>query len=304
MYADARFSAGEKTMFGYITEMDDAVGEIVGALQAAPGGLYANTVFVFSSDNGAPPAGGDVNHKEQGPNGSQGWIARNHPSRGQKTQIWEGGTKVAGFVAAPGRPDVLPKEVAGTQHHGLFHVTDWLPTLVALGSGTTARNRPLDGFDILPALAAGPAAGASPRTEMLYNINPLCGKGQAATPSAGIRVGDHKLLSYCYNISGVGGSTATGPFAAPAGTKGVDPGLFTGPVLYDLSVDPGERTNIAATHPDIVARLLARLAVHAKASVEPMQWTAPYQGPGYFCADCPLAPNGTGVGKPWGPWIE
>ena len=108
MYADARFSAGEKTMFGYITEMDDAVGEIVGALQAAPGGLYANTVFVFSSDNGAPPAGGDVNHKEQGPNGSQGWIARNHPSRGQKTQIWEGGTKVAGFVAAPGRPDVLP----------------------------------------------------------------------------------------------------------------------------------------------------------------------------------------------------
>jgi arylsulfatase A-like enzyme len=305
MYADARFSTGEKTIFGYLTEMDDAVGAIVGALKVAPGGLYANTVFVFSSDNGAPSDGAGVDHEEQGPNGSQGWIARNHPSRGQKTQIWEGGTKVAGFVAAPGRADILPASVRGTQHPGLFHVTDWLPTLATLGGGTTARNRPLDGFDILPALAAGPGAGASPRTEMLYNINPLCGKGQAKAPTAAIRVGDHKLLSYCYNVSGVGGSTATGPFAAPAGAKNVDPELTKGPVLYDLSADPGERHNIAAANPDIVAKLLARLKVYAAASVEPMQWDPPYQGPGYFCAACPKrSQNGNGVNVPWTPWIK
>ena len=212
---------------------------------------------------------------------------------------------MAGFFAAPGRADVLPAAVRGSQHHGLFHITDWLPTLVKLGGGATARNRPLDGFDILPALAAGPTAGASPRTEMLYNINPLCGKGQAKAPTAGIRVGDHKLLSYCYNISGVGGSTVTGPFAAPNGTKNVDPELVKGPVLYDLSVDPGERTNIAAARPDIVAQLLARLEVYAAASVEPMQWNPPYQGPDYFCAACPKHDSkGKGVNVPWTPWIK
>ena len=304
MYNDARFSAGEKTMFGYLTEMDSVVGEVVGAIKAQPG-MFENTVFVFSSDNGAPSAGADVDHLEKGPNGSQGWIARNAPSRGQKTQIWEGGVKVAGFVAAPGRVDVLPAAVRGTQHHGLFHVTDWLPTLVKLGGGATTRNRPLDGLDILPALAAGPAAGKSPRTEMLYNINPLCGKGQAKAPTAGIRVGDHKLLSWCYNISGVGGSTATGPFAAPAGATGVDPELAKGPVLYDLAADPGERHNIAAAHPGIVAKLLARLEVFATASVEPMQWDAPFQGPGYYCAKCPKhASKGKGVNVPWTPWIK
>ena len=301
MYNDtARFTKGEMAMFGYLTEMDDAVGEIVRAIKAM--GMYANSVFIFSSDNGAPSA--NLRPAEIGPNGSQGWIARNYPSRGQKTQIWEGGTKVAGFIAAPGREDVLPAAVRGTHHYGLFHVTDWLPTIVKLAGGNTKRNRALDGFDILPTLAAGPTAGKSPRKEMLYNISPLCTEGQAKPPTAGIRIGNHKLLSYCYNVSGVGGSTTTGPFAAPAGAKGVDPELMKGPVLYDLSLDPGERNNIAAANSDIVATLLARLEVFAKSSVEPMQWDPPFQGPDYFCAACPKHASKGAVDTPWLPWLK
>merc|ERR1719440_1185531 len=79
----SKFTEGEQTMFGYITEMDTAVGEIIKALKAS--GRYENSVIIFSSDNGAPPASADVNHQEgQNP----GWIARNYPFRGHKALIW------------------------------------------------------------------------------------------------------------------------------------------------------------------------------------------------------------------------
>ena len=62
---------------------------------------------------------------------------------GWKSQIWDGGLHVAGFVHSP----LLPKSAQGTQHHGLFHVTDWLPTIVAAAGGDTSINQPLDGGD-------------------------------------------------------------------------------------------------------------------------------------------------------------
>lgn len=157
-YKPSRFTPGEQTMFGYITELDTAVGTIMQAFKAS--GKYNNSFVIFSSDNGAPPGTPDVNHKVEGkPN----WIARNFPLRGWKTQIWEGGTRVAGFVHSP----LLPRAVRGTVSHELYHVTDWLPTITALAGGETARNFPLDGHDLWPSISTG---SASPRTEMLYSL--------------------------------------------------------------------------------------------------------------------------------------
>ena len=60
-YMSSGLTAGEKTIFGYISELDDAVGAVVSALRAH--GRYNHSVVVFSSDNGAPPAGEDVDHQ-------------------------------------------------------------------------------------------------------------------------------------------------------------------------------------------------------------------------------------------------
>ena len=52
-----------------------------------------------------------------------------------------GPRQVAGFVHSP----LLPRAVRGTTSWGLYHVTDWLPTIVGLAGGTTTRNFALDG---------------------------------------------------------------------------------------------------------------------------------------------------------------
>ena len=169
----------EMTVFGYISEMDAAVGAILKTLKES--GLYENTVIIFSSDNGAPPNPG-MDH-QQGTN--PGWIARNYPFRGCKTLIWEGGTRVPGFVHSP----LLPASVRGTINEELYHVTDWLPTLAGLAGGSTQRNRPLDGHDIWSSLTE---QKPSPRTELLYNVNPLQrATSQAGPPHAGLRMGKY-----------------------------------------------------------------------------------------------------------------
>lgn len=130
------FNEGEMTMFGYMTEMDAAVGDVMTAFHKT--GKYENSYTIFSSDNGAPPAGavgpdGDVNHMHSEGHGQ--YIRRNYPYRGWKTQIWDGGVRVAGFIHSP----LLPAKVKGTVSHELYHVTDWLPTIASLTGASTDR---------------------------------------------------------------------------------------------------------------------------------------------------------------------
>jgi len=285
MYNSSSFSEGEKTMFGYLTEMDFAVGKIMDTLKAQ--GFMENTVVIFSSDNGAPPASPDVNHQTP-----DGYIARNYPFRGHKALIFEGGTRVAGFISSP----LLPNRVKGTESHELFHVTDWLPTIVGLAGGTTSRNRPLDGHDIWESITT---ASPSPRTEMLYGINPIDNGGQAGFPKAGLRMGKYKILTWGYHIKGVDGATETGPWNDTNSTSG----FANGPCLYDLDADPSETTNLALKMPDQVSKMLIRLEELALSSVQPMTWDPPYQGPDYSCAKCPKHPASKSPNQPWGPWL-
>jgi len=302
MYADrSKFSEGEATMFGYITELDDAVGAVIEKLKAT--GAYDNTVVVFSSDNGAPPAGNDVNHKTAHAGGGAGYIARNHPFRGWKGHIWEGGTRVPGFVS--GGSQLIPASARGTTSQGLFHVTDWLPTFRST-FGLGRSGFPSDGHDIWGALTQG---HPSPRTEMLYNVSPLCDSGQAGAPKAGLRVGRYKLLAWCFDVAGIANATRTGPVKAPNATvcQDSDPGFGQndGLVLYDLEEDPQEATNVRArpSLQGVVHSMLARLSQLAQEMVEPQQWDPPYQGTSYFCANCPKRPSGTGVDVPWDSWL-
>jgi len=144
---------------GMVAAMDAAVGQVVAALQAQ--GLLANTLIIFSSDNGGP---------------EPGRVTSNGPLRAGKGTLYEGGVRVCAFATWPGH---IP---AGRIREPL-HGVDWYPTLIQRAGGSLAQPLPLDGRDIWPVLTQG---ARSPHDALL-----LCGlkPGQAA-----IRLGDWKLL--------------------------------------------------------------------------------------------------------------
>jgi arylsulfatase A-like enzyme len=154
-----------------ITAMDDQIGRVVAALEKKQ--MSDNTLIVFQSDNGgtrnAMFAGEGDMSKVKIP-------CDNGPYRDGKGSLYEGGTRVVGFVNWPGH--VKPGSIVDE----IIHVVDMYPTLVGLAGGSTAKSKPLDGMDVWPTISEG---RPSPRTEVVYNVEIF---------RAGIREGDWKLI--------------------------------------------------------------------------------------------------------------
>jgi arylsulfatase A-like enzyme len=156
----ANLKGTRRTYAGMIAAMDEAIGQVVAALEER--GLRSNTLIVFSSDNGGP---------------APGKVTSNGPLRAGKGTIYEGGIRVCACVNWPGRIK------AGTVINEPIHAVDWYPTLVKLSGGSLDQRLPLDGLDIWPVLTAN---AKSPHDALL-----LC----STTPArAAIRVGNWKLL--------------------------------------------------------------------------------------------------------------
>jgi len=136
-----------------VYDMDLAIGEIVQVLKDT--GLYNDTVIVVTSDNG-----GAISHG-----------ASNYPLRGTKGTLFEGGTRVPTIVSGP--PHLLPRR--GVVSNSLVHITDWMPTILALGGyvGDPTTKLQLDGVNQLPALTSDQEV----REEMVYNLksDPISG---------------------------------------------------------------------------------------------------------------------------------
>lgn len=95
--------------------MDVAVGNVVQALDKR--NMLENTIIVFSTDNGGPAEGFNIN------------AASNWPLRGVKNTLWEGGVRGAALLWSP----MLKKrhQLAGQT----MHIVDWLPTLFSAAGG-------------------------------------------------------------------------------------------------------------------------------------------------------------------------
>ena len=139
------------------------------------------------------------------------------PLRGRKGTTWEGGVREPCVVRFPGRipPGTVLQEPAMT--------IDLLPTCCHL-AGTSLPDRVLDGIDLTDYLFQGTPIN---RGRPLFDHHG--GKLKA------VREGQWKLHL----------------LKADNDQRHV----FNGPELYDLSQDLGETTNVAAQHPEVVARL-------------------------------------------------
>jgi arylsulfatase A-like enzyme len=229
-YLDRYGSIGDPSRRAYaaqITAMDDQIGRVVAALEAKK--MRDNTLIIFQSDNG-----GTRNPMFAG-EGDMSKIkipVDNGPYRDGKGSLYEGGTRVVALANWPGK--IKP----GTVVDGMIHVVDMFPTLVGVAGGKLDRNKPLDGLDVWGTIARGEP---SPRTEIIYNIEPF---------RAGVRQGDWKLIWRT-------------PLPAAA-------------ELYNIARDPSERNDLAAANPDKVAALQKRANDLAATMVKPLLLTTEF----------------------------
>jgi arylsulfatase A-like enzyme len=143
-YAERDWPKPEKGFAAMITRLDADVGKILRKLDER--GAAANTLVLFSSDNGPHQEGG---HKAD-------FFRSSGPLRGLKRDLYEGGIRVPAIARWPAR--IRPGQVS--DHVWAFW--DFLPTCAELAG--VAAPPGIDGLSIAPALTGGRA----PRHEFLY----------------------------------------------------------------------------------------------------------------------------------------
>ena len=203
-----------------ITAIDNQIGRVLDALDKK--GMRDDTLIVFHSDNGgtrnAMFAGEGDMSKIKIP-------CDNGPYRDGKGSLYEGGTREVSFANWPGH--IRPGTV-----NEMIHAVDMYPTLASLAGASTTKCQPLDGMDVWGTISEGKA---SPRTEVVYNVEPF---------RAAIRQGDWKLI-----------------WRTP---------LPQAVELYNIAQDPSEKNNVAAENPEKVAALQKRANELAGTMAKPL----------------------------------
>ena len=135
--------------------------------------------------------------------------------RGLKGSLYEGGVRVPTIVRWPGR--VRP----GSTSDRISGFEDWLPTLAEISGAGNSAPQQLDGISLVATLQGQPQASRP----FLYREFPSYGGQQT------VRVGEWKAVRQ--NMS--------------RGNLKIE--------LYNLETDIGEKTDVAADHPQVVAKL-------------------------------------------------
>ena len=159
------------------------------------------------------------------------WLVKGHdggeagPLRGGKGSTWEGGMREPTIAWWPGKiaPGTVCDAVAGN--------IDFMPTFVTLAGGTVPTDRIIDGRDFTP-LLLGKTQESQREAHYYYHGYKL----------EAVRVGPWKMAI-------AGQTNGMGKNGEPV------PASLEKPRLYNLDSDIGEKTDVAAEHPDVIARL-------------------------------------------------
>lgn len=194
------------TYAGMMTYLDDSVGQILQKLRGL--GLAGKTLVLFSADNGSHSEGGY----------HYGMFDSNHPFRGGKRDLFEGGIHVPMLAWWPGTVE----GGGSTDHISAFW--DFAPTALELAGETVPAE--MDGISYLPTLR-GDAEEQRAHEYLYWEFHEMGGR-QA------VRWGDWKGVRL--NVH----RNREAPIQ-----------------LFNLAVDPGEADNVARAHPEVVERIAA-----------------------------------------------
>lgn len=239
IFASHKFQGRTQRPYGdVIEELDTGIGELIDTIDRL--GLAERTLVIFSTDNGPFLSYGE--HA-----GSAG------PLREGKLTTFEGGVRVPCIMRWKGH---IP---AGTVTAEIASTIDLLPTLARL-SGAPLPSAKLDGIDI-GSFIVGSAEARSPRQSFYY---------YAGDELQAVRSGPWKLhVPHEYLTV----AAAPGKNGKPSNFENLKPesmqlsglrGIASRHgyrvvrqelALYNLVDDPGEKRDVAAEHPAVVAQL-------------------------------------------------
>jgi arylsulfatase A len=222
-----------KQYFANVTQIDEAVGEIVQALKEA--GVYDDTLIWYTSDNGPE---GDTEYASPGKSTNL-WRDRYRGStgglRGRKRHTHEGGIRVPGIISWPAglkANGILPGGISAEPIIG----SDVFPTVLDIAGIDRPAALSLDGTSILPILENRP----------FQRARPLYWRNNTQEFRIALRDGDWKIL----------------------GTS--DYSRFE---LYNLRIDPRETTDLSTHEPERFERMKkALLEVDADVLQEGPDW--------------------------------
>ncbi|MDB4331852.1 sulfatase-like hydrolase/transferase [bacterium] len=208
-----------------IAELDWCVGQLTETLDRLK--LSENTLVVFCSDNGPVMDDGYVDDaiEKQGNHRPAG------PYRGGKYNVYEGGTRTPFITRWPGT-------IPSGESDAMVCTIDLAASCAALANAKMPEEACLDSFDVLDALLG--KKNAQGRDHLVQQDNGTGG-------NYGLRVGNWKLLRH--------DSKRTKNTELRLKPRQVAP--YT---LYDLSNDPGERTNVIKDHADVAEKMKQQLA--------------------------------------------
>ena len=207
----------------FVTQVDALVGEVLGCLEQE--GLAENTLFIFTSDNGASPAAKINELKEMGHDPNAPW-------RGAKADLYEGGHRTPFIARWPGviSPGSVCEQTTCT--------TDLFATVAAIVGEELTADAAEDSYNMLPLFRGEDMEGGFREATVHHSIS-----GHFA-----IRQGKWKLLE----------ARGSGGWSFPKEKEAAELGLPECQ-LYDIDRDPGETTNLAGALPEKVEELRAVL---------------------------------------------
>ena len=220
---EVRGASGAGDYGDFVVQVDGLVGSVMAALER--GGLAADTLLIFTSDNGAHWLESDIERYGHLANGN--W-------RGQKADIHEGGHRVPFVVRWPAQ--MRARGIEGSRRDDLLCLTDIFATIAEVVGLSMPDAAAEDSFSQLGAILAVEGT-QEPRQNIVHH---------SLSGLFAIRQGRWKLIL----------GRGSGGFTAP---RRIDPKkLAAGEPhgqLYDLVSDPGESRNLYNDHPAVVERL-------------------------------------------------
>lgn len=206
----------------FVMETDDAIGQIMRATEEA--GIAKDTLIIVASDNGCSPSADYPKLATFGHNPSG-------VMRGHKADIFDGGHRVPFIVRWPAKVKADQKSAQ------LVCLTDFMATAAEIVGAKLPETAGEDSLSFLPALLG--ESGEATRQSVIHH---------SIQGAFALRKGDWKL-ELC---AGSGGWSDPRP--GSPGEKGLPDTQ-----LYNLASDIGEKNNLQAEKPEIVAEMTAEL---------------------------------------------